>query len=951
MGVFVLIISASSNLLLVAFRFVVPRRTIHGSLFDGLDEGNSKLPGVNVEAWAATHSADGVTYHSKSGEVTRASQKVVKLSSNMKQDMSKDVQVQGEEEEEEALNSKLKSQLKLARAEYNRAKGGLDKSVGDYENELRKQETLNAQLKAQLKAAQGVSSSTSGAHKDASHVTITSSSAASVHDNRPFNPYGILARSPSEPHLVGGVLSSNSLESGPDGVLARAPSDTVNVDGPLASTHGQPDSGFGLLGRVADKSEDGDEQENSRDAEGSLAEVVGHDGDAGGTLTAAGGDDMWDGVLDRVAPEPGSSGLLSRVPPSTGTLSAVNGDDMADGVLKRVASESTADGVLTQVPSSDGLAPAENRAAVDGPLSGLGSESGADGPLGDVAARGRQAVDGSLSGFAADEGADGPLGDVVQQAGEFVDGSLAAVPSTAAGRDGALSAVGKDAVDGALFSFSGKRGRGGILAEVGRLGSDAIGGSLSGFPRSASQDGVLAEIPTQSRASIDGSLAAVAPPQAQETGAGQSPAQAAVDGALAALPRSRSDRDGPLAGVAGQGSAAATAGLLAALPRSADNRDGDLAGTEWTGQGQAAVDGSLAILAESATGRDGSLSALPNSQDADGVLARVRDSARKEAEGGSLSMLRARGSSALGLLGRAPAVSDPVGVLATVAARRRAWVAEQVRLHSLHASQVVMPLRVSQAATPHAAGISRVSASEVRKVKQWEKEVQALRSLEAHRLAAVTAMEAAAKRDGRAAAAARSRAFAEEASAGQDAQVAAAMRARAVVAAAAAARAAGGVARKAPEVVSRKSGVAKPAAESGSEAHPRRIRRRSNPTLLQGAAAAAKHGAKLPEAARKTTQAAQTVRGAYRQLEESDEAEAPAAEAAGGKAKAEDDVGWVKRRWTAWGWTLFAVFGPVVTAAVTAMVTVWAGPVAGVCTFVIMLSMDVCSYYYSWYTV
>jgi hypothetical protein len=249
-----------------------------------------------------------------------------------------------------------------------------------------------------------------------------------------------------------------------------------------------------------------------------------------------------------------------------------------------------------------------------------------------------------------------------------------------------------------------------------------------------------------------------------------------------------------------------------------------------------------------------------------------------------------------------------------------------------------------------------VSASEVHRVKQWEKEVRALRTLEAHRLASLTAMEAAAQSDGRAAAAARSRAVAEEATAGQDAQVAAAMRARAVVAAAAAARAAAGVVGSTgSETGGRMSVAAKPAAaDSVSKAaptpatmvHPRRIRRHRNPTLLQGAAA--KHGAKFPESARTTTKAAQTVRGAYRQLEESDEADDSEA---GPTVQAEDDVGWVKRRWTAWGWTLFAVFGPVVTAVVTALVTVWAGPVAGVCTLVIMLSMDVCSYYYSWYTV
>ena len=215
----------------------------------------------------------------------------------------------------------------------------IDKKTQEYEAELRKQEALNALLKSELrKSAAQVSSAVANGGNDKD---------GSASYGQPQNPYGVLARSPTEPSLVGGVLSSDALQANAGGILMRTPSDDTNVDGTLASSPGRPDTRYGLLGRVPDDTE----RELPEDAEGSLSQISKRDGDAGagGSLSAVAGDDMWDGVLSRVAAERGRSGLLSLVKTPTavgsrrtsgasGALAAVDGDEMPEGVLGRLAS-------------------------------------------------------------------------------------------------------------------------------------------------------------------------------------------------------------------------------------------------------------------------------------------------------------------------------------------------------------------------------------------------------------------------------------------------------------------------------------------------------------------------------------------------------------------------------------------------------------------------------------
>jgi len=62
-----------------------------------------------------------------------------------------------------------------------------------------------------------------------------------------------------------------------------------------------------------------------------------------------------------------------------------------------------------------------------------------------------------------------------------------------------------------------------------------------------------------------------------------------------------------------------------------------------------------------------------------------------------------------------------------------------------------------------------------------------------------------------------------------------------------------------------------------------------------------------------------------------------------------DDVGWVKHRWTLTTWVSFVLAAPVFTILVTALVGHTSGFVAALCTFIILVCMDIACYYYSWF--
>jgi hypothetical protein len=64
-----------------------------------------------------------------------------------------------------------------------------------------------------------------------------------------------------------------------------------------------------------------------------------------------------------------------------------------------------------------------------------------------------------------------------------------------------------------------------------------------------------------------------------------------------------------------------------------------------------------------------------------------------------------------------------------------------------------------------------------------------------------------------------------------------------------------------------------------------------------------------------------------------------------------NDVGWVKQEWDASSWVLFVIFGPIFTVVVTGLVWHCAGPVAASIMLVILICLDISSYYYSWFLV
>jgi hypothetical protein len=64
-----------------------------------------------------------------------------------------------------------------------------------------------------------------------------------------------------------------------------------------------------------------------------------------------------------------------------------------------------------------------------------------------------------------------------------------------------------------------------------------------------------------------------------------------------------------------------------------------------------------------------------------------------------------------------------------------------------------------------------------------------------------------------------------------------------------------------------------------------------------------------------------------------------------------NDIGWVKHEWDASSWVLFVIFGPIFTIVVTGLVWGCAGPVAAIIMLIILVCLDISSYYYSWFLV
>jgi hypothetical protein len=139
--------------------------------------------------------------------------------------------------------------------------------------------------------------------------------------------------------------------------------------------------------------------------------------------------------------------------------------------------------------------------------------------------------------------------------------------------------------------------------------------------------------------------------------------------------------------------------------------------------------------------------------------------------------------------------------------------------------------------------------------------------------------------------------------------------------------------------MSRSAAEAGSAAAAAPAAEARSHRRGRRASLVKAAAAAPSDGDGAPA----------WDGGAFRPLGRS-LAEGPGTAGSQREETNEPDVGWEKKDWSAAGWTAFVIMGPLATAAVTGMVGWFAGTVAAVCTCVIMVAMDTCSYYYSWYT-
>jgi len=63
----------------------------------------------------------------------------------------------------------------------------------------------------------------------------------------------------------------------------------------------------------------------------------------------------------------------------------------------------------------------------------------------------------------------------------------------------------------------------------------------------------------------------------------------------------------------------------------------------------------------------------------------------------------------------------------------------------------------------------------------------------------------------------------------------------------------------------------------------------------------------------------------------------------------DDDIGWHKSHWSTVAWVMFIMFGPVFTAAVVGLVGYYTGTVAALATCLLLVSMDIACYYYSWF--
>jgi hypothetical protein len=63
----------------------------------------------------------------------------------------------------------------------------------------------------------------------------------------------------------------------------------------------------------------------------------------------------------------------------------------------------------------------------------------------------------------------------------------------------------------------------------------------------------------------------------------------------------------------------------------------------------------------------------------------------------------------------------------------------------------------------------------------------------------------------------------------------------------------------------------------------------------------------------------------------------------------DDDIGWHKTHWSTVAWVMFIMFGPVFTTAVVGLVGYYTGTVAALATCLLLVSMDIACYYYSWF--
>jgi len=83
--------------------------------------------------------------------------------------------------------------------------------------------------------------------------------------------------------------------------------------------------------------------------------------------------------------------------------------------------------------------------------------------------------------------------------------------------------------------------------------------------------------------------------------------------------------------------------------------------------------------------------------------------------------------------------------------------------------------------------------------------------------------------------------------------------------------------------------------------------------------------------------------------EDKDENEDEDEDEDGGKHENREDIGWVKHLWGLGTWVLFIFFAPVFTAVTAGTVWHYAGSVAAICALIIMFTMDIACYYYSWF--